>query len=180
MTKTIERIEIPLSKRKMILMLIGSIGFVVIGLWLILNPPAISNPFFGNPTRLLILGIAAILIFGFFTFYFARRLPENKPGLILDKVGLTDNSSGVFVGQILWSDIENISVIEIQGQKLILLEVKNPHDYIEKQTSGLKKKIMQMNFNMYGTPLSITSNSLKIKFEELLNILNDRFDISRQ
>lgn len=180
MTNTARQIEIPLSKKKLLLMLIGSIGFVALGLWFIINPPTISNPVFGNPTVIFVTGIASILFFGLCGVYIARKLPDNKPGLIIDNVGLTDNSSGVSAGQILWSDIENISVIEIHRQKLIMLQVKNPQDYIDKQTSGIKSKMMQMNFNMYGTPLSITSNSLQIKFDELLNILNDHLNASRQ
>ena len=180
MTNTTGQIEIPLSKKKLILMLIGSIGFVSAGLWFVINPPTISNPFLGNPTVIFVTGIASILFFGLCAFYIARKLPDNKPGIIIDNTGLTDNSSGVSAGQILWSDIENISVIEIHRQKLIMLKVKNPQDYIDKQTSGFKRKMMQMNFNMYGTPLSITSNSLKIKFDELLNILNDNLNASRQ
>jgi hypothetical protein len=180
MTKTTGQIEIPLSKKKLILMLIGSIGFVAAGLWFVIKPPAISNPFFGNPTVILVTGIASILFFGLCAIYIARKLPDNKPGLIIDNIGLTDNSSGVSAGQILWSDIENISVIEIHRQKLIMLQVKNPQDYIDKQTSGIKRKMMQMNFNMYGTPLSITSNALQINFDELLNILNDHLNTSRQ
>jgi hypothetical protein len=180
MTNTTGQIEIALSKNKLILMLIGAIAFVIIGFWFVISPPTINNSFFGNPTRLLIIGIIAIVFFGFSAVYIARKIPDNKPGLIIDKIGLTDNSSGVSAGQILWSDIENISVIEIHRQKLIMLEVKNPQDYIDKQTSGFKRKMMQMNLNMYGTPLSITSNSLKIKFEELLNILNERLQDSRK
>lgn len=180
MTNTTGQIEIPLSKKKLILMLIGSICFVAAGLWFVINPPTISNPFFGNPTVILVTGIASILFFGLCAIYIARKLPDNKPGLIIDNIGLTDNSSGVSAGQILWSDIENISVIEIHRQKLIMLQVKNPQDYIDKQTSGFKRKMMQMNFNMYGTPLSITSNSLQIKFDELLNNLNDHLKASRQ
>lgn len=180
MTNTTGQIEIPLSKKKMILMLIGSIGFVAAGLWFVINPPTISNPFFGNPTVIFVTGIASILFFGLCAVYIARKLPENKPGLIIDNIGLTDNSSGVSAGQILWSDIENISVIEIHRQKLIMLHVKNPQEYIDRQTSGFKRKMMQMNFNMYETPLSITSNSLQIKFGELLNILNDHLNASRQ
>ena len=180
MTNTTEQIEIPLSKKKLILMLIGSIGFVTAGLWFVINPPTISNPFFGNPTVIFVTGIASVLFFGLCAVYIARKLPDNKPGLIIDNVGLTDNSSGVSAGQILWDDIENISVIEIHRQKLIMLQVKNPQDYIDKQTSGFKRKMMQMNFSMYGTPLSITSNSLQIKFDELLKILNDHLNTSRQ
>ena len=175
-----EKIEIALSKDKLVLMLIGALTFVIIGIWLVVAPPTINNLFFGNPTRLLIIGIVAIVFFGLCAVYIARKIPDNKPGLIIDKTGLTDNSSGVSAGQILWSDIENISVIEIHRQKLIMLHVKNPQDYIDKQTSGFKRKMMQMNFNMYETPLSITSNSLQIKFDELLNILNDHLNASRQ
>lgn len=173
------QIVIPLSKKKLILMLIGSIGFVAAGVWFLLHPPIINNPLFGNPNFIFVTCIAAILFFGLCAVYIARKLPDNKPGLIIDSVGLTDNSSGVSAGQILWSDIENISVIEIQRQKLIMLEVKNPQYYIDRQTSGFKRKIMQMNFNMYGTPLSISSNTLQIKFNDLVDILNDRLKMSK-
>ena len=180
MTNTTGQIEIPLSKKKLILMLIGSIGFVAAGLWFVINPPTIRHSLFGNPTLIFVTGVASILFFGLCAVYITRKLPDNKPGLIIDKFELTDNSSGVSGGQILWSDIENISVIEIHRQKLIMIQVKNPQDYIDKQTSIFKRKMMQMNFSMYGTPLSITSNALQIKFDELLNTLNDHLNASRQ
>ena len=107
-------------------------------------------------------------------------MPDNKPGLIIDQTGLTDNSSGVSAGQILWSDIEDISVLEIHRQKIIMLQVRNPQDYIDKQTSGFKRKMMQMNYKMYGTPLSITSNGLKVSFDELLSTLKDKLKATQQ
>jgi hypothetical protein len=174
-----DQIEIPLSKKKLILMFIGSMGFVMAGLWLVIKPPTISNPFFGNPPIILLSGLASVMFFGLCAVYIARKLLDNKPGLIIDKIGLTDNSSGISAGQILWSDIENISVLEMHRQKLILLQVINPKDYIDKQSNGFKRKMMQLNFNMYGTPLSINSNSLNIKFDDLLNTLNDQLNASR-
>jgi hypothetical protein len=179
MNSTTTQIEIPLSKKKLIKMLIGSIAFVAAGLWFLIKPPTISNPFFGNPTTIFLIGLAAILFFGLISVYFIRKLQDNKPGLIITSTGLIDNSSGVSAGQILWTDIENISVIEMHRQKLIMLEVNDPQSYIDKQTSSFKRKVMQMNFNMYGTPLSITSNALEINFEELLNILNNHLNASR-
>lgn len=169
-----EQIEIPLSKKKLVLLLAGSLVFVAAGIWFLINPPKINNALFGNPTFILVISIAAILFFGTIAVFIARKLPDNRPGLIIDSVGLTDNSSGISAGQILWSDLENISVIEINRQKLILLEVKNPQDYIDKQTSGLKRKLMQLNYKSYGTPLSISSNSLQIEFDELVTLLNNR------
>lgn len=32
-----------------------------------------------------------------------------------------------------------------------------------------------MNYKMYGTPLSITSNGLNISFDELISMLNNKF-----
>lgn len=43
MTNTTRQIEIPLSKKKLILMLIGSIGFVAAGLWFAINPPTTAK-----------------------------------------------------------------------------------------------------------------------------------------
>lgn len=168
------QIEIPLSKKKLVLLLVGSLVFVIAGIWFLVNPPKINNPFFGNPTFILIISIVAILFFGLMAFFIARKLPENKPGLIIDQEGLIDNSSALSPGKIPWSDIVNISVIEISRQKLILLEVKNPQDYIDRQTNGFKKKLMQINHNSYGTPLSISANSLQIEFDELVTLLTNR------
>ena len=113
-------------------------------------------------------------------FIFFRKLPGNKPGLIINQTGLIDNSGGVSAGQILWSDIEDIVVIEIQRQKLIMIHVTNPQDYIDKQVSWFKRKMMQMNYNMYGTPLSITSNALNISFDELMTTLTGKLNAVRK
>ena len=180
MTTSGQRIEIASSKKKIVLMLLAALAFVVIGFWFVISLPAISNTYWGNPIKIAIAGYASILFFGLCAFALIKKLPDNKPGLIIDQTGLTDNSSGVSAGQILWADIEDISVIEIHGQKLIMLQVTNPQDYINKQTSGFKRKMMQMNYKMYGTPLSITSNGLKISFDELVSTLTDKLKAARQ
>ena len=180
MTTSGQKIEIALSKKKIFLMLLGALAFVAIGLYFVISPPTIANSYRGNPTKIAIAGYASILFFGLCAFVLIKKLPDNKPGLIIDQTGLTDNSSGVSAGQILWSDIEDISVLEIHRQKIIMLQVRNPQDYIDKQTSGFKRKMMQMNYKMYGTPLSITSNGLKVSFDELLSTLTDKLKETQQ
>lgn len=78
-----EQIEIPLSKTKILMTLLGSITFVGLGLWFLINPPKISNPIFGNPTYILIVGLASILFFGFVAVTIFRKLSDKKPGLII-------------------------------------------------------------------------------------------------
>lgn len=171
-----QRIEIPLSKSKLVLMLSGALAFVAIGLWFAIAPPTIDNSYWGNPVKMAIVGYASIIFFGLCAFYLIRKLPDSKPGLIVDHEGLTDNSSGLSAGRVLWADIVNLSVIQIHKQKLIMLHVKNPQEYIDRQTSLFKRKSMELNYKMYGTPLSITANGLQTSFEDLLSILTNKLE----
>jgi len=180
MTESGQRMEIVLSKSKIVLMLLGALTFVAIGLWFVIAPPIIENSYWGNPAKIAVAGYASIIFFGLCAFFFIRKLQDNKPGLIIDDTGLVDNSSGLSAGHILWSDVENISVIDIHRQKLIMLQVKNPRQYIDRQTSLLKRKGMELNNKMYGTPISITPNGLKITFENLLTILTKKLQASRK
>lgn len=60
-----------------------------------------------------------------------------------------------------------------------MLEVNNPQDYIDRQDSLFKRKGMQLNYKMYGTPLSITANGLKIPFKELLALVTQSLQETR-
>lgn len=180
MHNTVEsNIEIPLSKRKLILMLIGSLLFVVFGIWIVVSPQTFVNSTSSN-YFILIIGYIAIFFFGLCTIYIIRRLPENKPGLIISDNYILDNSGALAAGKIKWSDIATISFIEINRQKIILLQVTNPKEYISNQSNKIRRKLMTMNFQMYGTPLSISSTALKIPFEELLALLNQRLIYFKQ
>jgi hypothetical protein len=174
-----QRIEIPLSKAKLAVMLLGALAFVAIGFWFLLVPPDIDNSYWGNPTRIAIAGYASIIFFGLCGVVIIRKLLDTKPGLVIDDRGIIDNSSGLSAGYILWSDVENISVVEIQKQRLLMLEVKNPQDYISRQGNLLKRKGMEINDKMFGTPLSITASGLKMSFEDLSTLVKQKFQESR-
>lgn len=175
-----QQIEIPLSKSKIALMLIGSLIFVAIGLWFVIAPPAITNTFWGNPTKLAILGYVAIIFFGGCAVFFGSKLPHTKPGLVINNTGIIDNSGALAGGLILWSDIENIALLEIHNQKLIMLEVKQPEVYINRQKNILKRKLMELNHRTYGTPLSITTNALSVPFQELFDMILQKFQETSQ
>lgn len=163
-------ISIPLSKGKLLLSALGAFAFVAIGFWFVLAPPTTYSSFFG-PAVTIIIGLIAILFFGGIAILVIGKLFDPRPGLIIDEQGLTDNSGGLSAGQILWADIEDFSVLQIQRQRLILILVKNPQDYIDRQRNGWKRKLMAMNYRQYGTPVSISTNGLRISFAELVEIL---------
>lgn len=174
MTQKHHRIEIPLSKKKLFLLLIGAIVFVALGTWFVMSPETFSKGPLRSVTAIYLVGMASIVFFGFAALYILRKLPDSKPGLIIDETGITDNSSAIAAGHIPWTDIDSLSVITIQKQSFILFNVHHPQDYIDRQKGILKKKMMQMNVRLYGSPLLISASGLKIGFEELYKLVSER------
>lgn len=174
-----EKIEIPLSKNKLFLGIGGSILFVVIGIWLFLNAENFQEHSFRllrNPMVTKGVGILGILFFGATGIFGFRKLFDNKVGLIIDSNGITDNSNASSVGLIEWNDITDIITKQIMSTKFLLINVNDPEKYIGKAKSGMKTKLMRSNMKMYGTPLSITSNTLKYDFGELEKLIQTEFE----
>ncbi len=169
------QIEIPLSKKKMFLTLMGSVVFIIIGVWFIWSPPQTNHWLFGNQTFLFIAGVSSILFFGLVGIVITKKIFDTNAGLIIKDEGILDNASGVSAGLVLWADIKEIKVVKVMSQKFLMIIVKNPQEYIGRQSNVLKKKGMQMNYDYYGSPVSISSNALKIDFDSLHELLQQRF-----
>ena len=179
MEKLNQRIEIALSKSKIFFMLIGALLFVSGGFLFVSQGTTNSDSVWSILQKIPIAGYATILFFATCAVFLLSQLFVKKPGLIIDKSSLTDHSSGVSAGQIFWTDIEKISVLDIYRQKIIMLKVKNPQEYIDRQKNVFKRKMMQLNYKTFGTPLSITSNGLKVSFNVLLADLTCKFEESK-
>lgn len=102
-----------------------------------------------------------MLFFGLVCVVVIRKLVDNRPGLIIHRQGIVDNSSGVSAGLIPWGDIEDIEISQVMNQKFIMIIVNNPEFYLNKVNNPLKKNAIKMNYLSYGSPISISSNSLQ-------------------
>ena len=169
-----EQIEIPLSKNKMLLTFFGAIAFVGLGVLFLINPSMFISTIFRNPTVIFIAGLASVLFFGLVAITVFRKFSDKKAGLIINGQGVIDNSSGVSAGLVLWSDIEKIKTTKVQSQKFMMFIVKNPQDYIDRVTNPLKRKAMEMNYKVYGSPISISANSLQTNFDDLYKLLTEK------
>jgi len=59
------------------------------------------------------------------------------------------------------------------------MPTNDPNGILEK-VKGMKRKLLAGNMKMYGTPLSITSNTLKYNFNDLEKLLKDRLNEQRE
>jgi len=171
-----EQIEIQLSKKKIRLSLFLSIMIVVSGILALINPSYfVSGILFGNQIVIFISGLAYVLFFGLCAIVFFRKLSDKKAGLIINEQGIIDNSSGgVSAGLVLWSNIEKIIVYKIFCQKFLIIFIKNPQEYIAKVKNLLKRKTMETNYKMTGSPISISDNILQTNFDNLHNLFVEK------
>jgi hypothetical protein len=143
-------------------MLIGGITFVSIGIYFILNAGK-----FEYPIMIRILGAISVFFIGATCYLLIKRLLGKIPGLILNNDGFFDNIGNTSGEFIRWSDVKSVSVKEIDGEKRIMILIKNPEELIAKQVDEAKKNDMQAEYNQYGTPVTLSSSGLRISFEEL-------------
>ena len=166
------KIEIPLSKTKLLLVTGASILFIVLGYFLFATIADQQTE--RSPTFVKGVGIAGILIFGVIGIYGVKKLFDKTIGLTIDENGIFDNTNALSVGLIRWTDIIRIEAAQVSSSKFLLIHVKNPEKYIE-NTKGVKRILMGDNNRTHGTPLTITSNTLKCKFSDLEKLINDKF-----
>jgi hypothetical protein len=164
---------IALSKAKILAIVVGSIGFVAIGFWMVFLDAAEieSSRKFNSPTFVYFFGVLSILFFGMCGAYGAKKFFDKSPGLVLNSEGMFDNSSGLSAGNIPWSDITGFSIFQIHKQKMLVVKVTNPDKY-SNTGNVFKRMLKKTNFKMCGSPIAISSNGLKTNFDELVNTCN--------
>jgi len=165
-----KEIIIPLSRKKITLLLLGAIGFVVLCFWLIQIAETQSR---FNPQFIEIISVIGIVSFGLCGIYAFTKFFDKRPGLVINDEGITDNSSAVCAGLIKWGNITNVSITEIYGQKILTIEVNNVDEILSKQ-QGFKKVLMNLNKNYFSSPVQISSNALKCNFQELYDIIKEQ------
>jgi hypothetical protein len=119
------------------------------------------------------------LFFGATGIYGVKKMFDNSVGLTIDDDGIIDNTNASSIGLIKWNDITEIKTEQVMSTKFLLIFTSDPNRILEK-VSGLKRKLIAGNMKMYGTPLSITSTTLKYNFNDLEKILKDRLNQHRE
>ena len=166
------RIEIYTSKKKSIPLLIGSIAFVALGIWLLLEADNLPR----NPIYTRGIGVVSILFFGLGIFVGIKRLIKSEIALIIDPIGLNIDPKKSLTEFIKWDEILGFKEIKIRSMRVLIIGVKNPEYWLEKETNTIRKKMMQFNINKFNSPFNITASVLDISYNELNEKLNSYFE----
>jgi len=166
-----ENIEIYTSKKKSILLLLGSLIFVGLGIWFTLEANDLATSMNRNPILLQGVGIFAILFFGLGIYAGIKRLVSSQLMLIISPKGLNVDPKKSITGLIGWNEILGFDEISIHGTKILIINVKNPDSWLEKEKNQLRRQLMKYNIENYSSPFNISSNGLNIDHAQLKNKL---------
>lgn len=171
-----EKIEIYSSKKKALLLLIGSLIFIVGGIYMFINAEYFTSYRARSPLFIKTIGIASVLFFGIGIYVSIRQLFENQLILIIEKKGVNVNPKKSHTEFIEWKNINGFSELKIQSQKLIIIDVDNSEYWIKKEENGIRKKLMRFNVDNYGSPFNLSANTMQINYAELLAMLNENLN----
>ncbi|MFC6997784.1 STM3941 family protein [Rufibacter roseus] len=163
-------LDIPLSKKKSVKMLLLCIAFVL-ACWFIWDRAedyAYTTLFRG-------VAMAGFAFFGLLCGgYGLFKLFDNRPGLVLDQHGIRDNSSAIAGKLIRWQQVTGLEERVIVNTPYLLVFVKNPEEVIRKE-NFFKQKIMRLNQKSYGTPLALSNQALQCDFEEMVKLVQQYY-----
>lgn len=97
---------------------------------------------------------------------------SKKSGLVLDIEGITDYSNIISVGFVPWKEITEIKEAKNAfGQKMFVVIVSNPDQYIQK-TQRMKAS-RHAQYIQFGSPIIISAGMLDYDTEALLGLLRE-------
>lgn len=163
-------IEISFNKRKVLPYVMGAQVFVLAGILILIIAMKAKNQVIMQ-LFLIILGLASILFFGLVALVLLPKLFTSKAGLIIADEGLWDHSSGVSAGFVPWVDIKKINYSYSGTNKFLVVMVKKPDKFIDRQTNLMKKLAMRMNYKISGSPIHILVSLLDTDLHTLNDII---------
>lgn len=124
----------------------------------------------GGRFLVLTLGVFSLLITVFCITALIRLYKEKGVGIYISDEGILDTSTGNTYGTVVWSDVENIVILDDISdlkRKYIVVRVKNPTDYIQREMIKSKRRTLELKLQFYGSPICFSNRALNCTFDEL-------------
>ena len=170
-----QKIIIQQNRSKLFFGSFGSFCFFILGVYIVIASEKFASESISSFT-IGSIGWVMVVVFGWIALSQFFKLWKNEPGLIIDGVGITDYSSGIFLGRIPWTEIISVRLEKVVTQKLIVLEVIHPERYLEKATNFVDRNNLKYNMEQFGTPVLITSSGLHTNINSLFKVISKATD----
>lgn len=120
---------------------------------------------------MIIVGVVAVLFFGFCLVYYIKEIIIHKPILVISDEGIMDRSSFIGAGLVKWEEIADIDFIDFSGQ-IFLGIFTHDRELIINRTSSVKRILNQLNKGLIESQVNIPAKNLNCPKEELIEQIN--------
>lgn len=163
------KIVIPFNKHKIFFLFLACLAASTgSALFAFFNPENTSFDMFAFLGGSFLFGAVAVL--------YCVKFFDGKPGLVIDKSGIMENSGFFSGGFFPWTAVEEISVFKYSIlTAFVKVFLKNPRKYINKNPSFFKRIVNELTLLSQDTPVYITPSCLDIDFEYMHKLIDDAY-----
>lgn len=166
------RVVIYPSRAKMSLVLLGSIAFVVIGVWI--GTPAGARGL--AVWKVVIASYVGVPFFAVCGLYAAYRLAIRRPALEIDSTGITDAASAVGAGRLRWDEVDHVVLYKYSGQSFLGIVPRNLEIFLSRQPV-VRRFLTKLNLALGCAPINVPQVGLSMKIAELARLLHARYGV---
>jgi hypothetical protein len=124
-----QEVVVAFSKLKIILLALPEFAFVVFGAYCVVEPYG-SAHFPSWFVRL--FGVVSVAYFGSLLLFGIARFFDRMPGLIINRQGFIDRTNYLRMGRINWTDVRGLRTTRTGLLKLVVVELGNPQQVVER------------------------------------------------
>lgn len=166
------RLVIYPSRAKMALVLLGSIAFVAIGVWIGTSDVARGLAIW----KVVLASYVGVPFFAACGLYAAYRLVIRRPALEIDATGITDAASAVGAGRLSWDEVDHVVLYKYSGQAMLGIVPKNLDQFLNRQ-SPMRRSLTKFNMSLGCAPVNVPQVGVSMNLAELANLLHTRFGV---
>jgi len=166
------RLVIYPSRSKMALILLCSIAFVVIGVWV--RTPGVARGL--EVWEVIVASYVCVPFFAASGLYAAYRLAIRRPALVIDSTGITDSASAEGAGRLRWDEVDHVVLYKYFRQEMLGIVPSNLGIFLSRQ-SVARRFLTKLNLALGCAPINVPQVGLSMKVAELARLLHTRYGV---
>ena len=164
----------PINKGKVAVLLIFPFLLIGLGIYSYLSPEVLASKA-DSFDKVKITGIVGAVIGLFLAIMIIVKWIAKKTGIEMDESGIIDYSNASYAGLVEWKDITKVEARKGGPIPVLVLHVSDPDKYIKLAKKSAFRQLSK-NQHHFGSPIIIVNTRLKIKFQEMAELVSKEFN----
>jgi hypothetical protein len=152
----------------MVVPILGSLGFVAVGIFLLLT---------GTKKADGIIGIITLAVFGFFFVAGIYTILRNPSRLVISETGLTVRSARI--GEVAWEDIRSIQMGTVDRKQIITVSLSSKEKYLKRRAEKLNP-LYELDGSLELGELVIDPQTFESRPDELYEVLKTHLSLQHR